>query len=45
VHLYTTLKTLVTRCWSLSQANKYVFNAQQNWWRVRSDSHTLDGRL
>jgi len=24
--LYSTLKTKVTRCWSLSHPNKYVFN-------------------
>jgi len=23
----------VTRCWSLSQPNKYVFNTQRNCWR------------
>jgi len=26
--LYSTLKTKVTRCWSLIQPNKYVFNAR-----------------
>jgi len=43
--LYTTLKTKVTRCWSLSQTNNYVFNARRNWRRVRSDCRRLDGRL
>jgi len=33
--VYSTLKTKVTRCWSLVQPNKYV---RRNWWRVRSDT-------
>jgi len=43
--VYSTLQTKVTRCWSLSQPNKYAFNALRNCWRVRSDCRRLDGRL
>jgi len=40
-----TLQTKVTGYWSLSQPNKYVFNARWNCWRVRWDCCRLDGRL
>ena len=33
------------RCWSLSQENKYAFNARRNCWMVRSDWRRLDERL